>query len=61
MPRKTKADLERELKRARELLKGITACFERNDDINDYNRLVLNKDIINFLDNTLDSAREFLK
>lgn len=61
MPKKTKADLERELKEAKKILKNITDCFERDGDGFGYNKLVLNGDSPIKLDEWLDEAREFLK
>ena len=64
MPKKTKADLERELKTARKILENITNCFERDnpeDIVGDcYNKLALHGDL-GELNGWLDEARDFLK
>ena len=61
MPKKTKANLESELKKAKRILKNITNCFERDNLTAGYNKLVLNGEASNELDEQLDEARGFLK
>lgn len=69
MSKKTKAELEkelrsanRELKKAKNILKNITECFEREEGIDGYNLLIIGKrDILaGDLDGWLDEARMFL-
>lgn len=59
MPAKTKADLERELKKAKQLLHNIIICFERYREY-DYNTLRMQNTNIENLDEALDHTREFL-